>query len=58
MRSAAASYGVLQHDAGIARRSVFMLDRWHRVAYQNTAFEAGNRAHYAAVLEHLSALKG
>lgn len=54
----AASYGVLQHDAGIARRSVFMLDRWHRVAYQNTAFEAGNRAHYAAVLEHLSALKG
>ena len=55
MRKVSEAYGVLDVGGGFAKRSVFVLDASHRLMYQNTAFEAGNRAHYQAVLD---ALKG
>ncbi len=58
MRKTTQAYGVLDEAHGIARRSVFVLDRQHRLVYQNTAFEAGNRAHYDAVFQVLGDLKG
>lgn len=58
MRTTTAAYGVLDEAHGIARRSVFVIDRTHRLAYQNTAFEAGNRAHYEAVFQALEGLRG
>ncbi len=53
MRKISLAYGVLNADQGIARRSVFVLDRQHNLRYQNTAFEAGNRTHYEAVFDAL-----
>lgn len=53
MRTVSDAYAVLNVKDGIARRSVFVLDKRHQLAYQNTAFEAGNRAHYEAVFEVL-----
>ncbi len=58
MRETARAYDVLNEEGGFARRSVFVLDRQHRLAYQNLAFEAGNRAHYEAVFEQLEQLRG
>lgn len=57
MRTVTASFGVLREDKGTARRSVFVVDRDLRIVYHNTAFEAGNRAHYDAVLDQLRALR-
>ncbi|NMP22304.1 redoxin domain-containing protein [Sulfobacillus sp. DSM 109850] len=53
MREVSQAYGVLNEKDGIARRSVFVLDQKHRLVYQNTAFEAGNRSHYEAVFDIL-----
>lgn len=58
MRETSRAYGVLNEENGVARRSVFILDREHRLLYQNTAFEAGNRDHYAAVWESLNERQG
>lgn len=55
MRNVSEAYGVLDAKGGFAKRSVFVLDTQHRLVYQNTAFEAGNRAHYQAVLDVLKA---
>lgn len=54
MRQVSQAYGVLNDDRGTASRSVFLLDRQHILRYQNTAFEAGNRAHYEAVFDALA----
>ena len=53
MRQISGAYGVLDTAGGYAKRSVFVLDVHHRLLYQNTAFESGNRAHYQAVLDVL-----
>lgn len=57
MREVSKAYGVLDEKGGYARRSTFVLDRDHRLAFQNLAFEAGNRTHYEAVLNVLEGLK-
>lgn len=53
MRTVAQAYGVYDAKGGFAQRSVFVLDREHRLIFQNTTFQAGNREHYDEVLNAL-----
>ncbi len=54
MRTVSQAYGVYDAKGGFAQRSVFVLDREHRLIFQNTAFKAGNREHYDEVLSALT----
>ncbi len=53
MRTVSQAYEVYDTTGGFAQRSVFVLDREHRLIFQNTAFQAGNREHYEEVLNVL-----
>lgn len=54
MREVSKAYGIYNADGGYAKRSVFVLDRDHRLVFQNVAFKAGNREHYDEVLDILT----
>ena len=54
MRTVSQAYEVYDTKGGFAQRSVFILDREHRLIFQNTAFQAGNREHYEEVLSVLA----
>lgn len=58
MRETTRDYGVLNESAGIANRSVFVLQGDHQLVYQNTEFGAGNMNHYEAVFKTLEDIQG
>lgn len=55
-RTLAASYGVLDADAGRARRSIFVIDQQGVLRYANTQFNARERRDYEAVIQFLQGM--
>ncbi|GIM47981.1 hypothetical protein DNHGIG_35300 [Collibacillus ludicampi] len=56
-KRSAESYGILDVNMGVAKRTVFVIDREGRIRYQNLEFKAQVPGHYEETLRQLEILQ-